>query len=44
MYNIIITVGEGDGLERVRREMSWTGASIPIYRWRQMRHGQFWGN
>jgi len=19
------------------------GASIPIYRWRQMRHGQFWG-
>ena len=19
-------------------------ASIPIYRWRQMRHGQFWGN
>ena len=20
-----------------------TGASIPIYRWRQMRHGQFWG-
>jgi len=20
-----------------------SGASIPIYRWRQMRHGQFWG-
>jgi len=21
----------------------YAGASIPIYRWRQMRHGQFWG-
>jgi len=21
----------------------WSGASIPIYQWRQMRHGQFWG-
>ena len=21
----------------------YEGASIPIYRWRQMRHGQFWG-
>ena len=20
-----------------------SGASIPIYRWRKMRHGQFWG-
>ena len=20
------------------------GSYIPIYRWRQMRHGQFWGN
>jgi len=21
----------------------YSGASIPIYRWRQMRHGKFWG-
>jgi len=24
-------------------EHKLSGASIPIYRWRQMRHGQFWG-
>ena len=30
-------------LHRNRQINPRAGASIPIYQWRQMRHGQFWG-